>query len=68
MKYAIRITVKGQVISPQSLRQSAGLMPGTDVECEVAAGVVRLLKTTDGSRRKTRGHTIRLTVAHHHQP
>jgi len=68
MKYAMRITSRVQVTIPQKLRQSPGLMPGTDVECEVAAGVVRLLKTTDGSRRKTRGHTTRLTVAHHHHP
>ncbi len=52
----MRITAKGQVTIPQSVRESAGLMPGTDVEFEVDNGVVRLVKAT-GSRR-TRGEKL----------
>ena len=51
----MRITVKGQVTIPQSIREQAGLMPGTDVSFEVEAGAVRLVKAEPGGRRKTRG-------------
>ena len=44
----MRITAKGQVTIPQEVRERAGLMPGTDVEFELEAGVVRLVKTTRG--------------------
>ena len=35
------ITTKGQVTIPQEIRERAGLMPGTDVEFQIQAGVVR---------------------------
>ena len=53
----MRITAKGQVTIPQSVRERAGLMPGTDVEFELENDVVRLIKTT-ASRRLTRGERL----------
>ena len=53
----MRITAKGQVTIPQAVRERAGLMPGTDVEFEVEAEGVRLVKTA-GDRRKTRGQKL----------
>ena len=41
----MRITAKGQVTIPQEVRERAGLTLGTDVEFEIEAGAVRLIKT-----------------------
>ena len=54
----MRITAKGQVTIPQDVRERAGLMPGTDVEFEIEAGVVRLLKVAKGAGRRTRGQRL----------
>ena len=54
----MRITAKGQVTIPQDIRESAGLMPGTDVEFKIEAGAVRLVKATKGAGRKTRGQKL----------
>jgi AbrB family looped-hinge helix DNA binding protein len=54
----MRITAKGQVTIPQSIRESAGLMPGTDIAFEVKAGVVQVVKTKRGAGRKTRGQKL----------
>ena len=54
----MRITTKGQVTIPQEVRERAGLMPGTDVESEIEAGVVRLVKSTAGGARQTRGQKL----------
>lgn len=54
----MRITAKGQVTIPQEVRERAGLMPGTDVEFEIEAGVVRLVKARAGGRRRTRGQKL----------
>jgi AbrB family looped-hinge helix DNA binding protein len=54
----MRITAKGQVTIPQEIRERAGLMPGTDVEFEIEAGEVRLIKTTRDGPRKTRGQKL----------
>lgn len=54
----MRITSKGQVTIPQEVRERAGLMPGTDVEFEIEAGVVRLVKATPGGSRRTRGQKL----------
>ncbi len=54
----MRITSKGQVIIPQDVRKRADLMPGTDVEFEVEAGVVRLVKAPTGVGRPTRGQKL----------
>ena len=48
----MRISAKGQVTIPQVVRESAGLMPGTDVEFKIEAGAVRLVR---GTGRKARG-------------
>lgn len=54
----MRITSKGQVTIPQELREKAGLMPGTDVEFEFVGGAVRLVKSTGGAKRATRGQRL----------
>lgn len=54
----MRITSKGQVTIPLEVRERAGLMPGTDVEFEIEAGVIRLVKTTPGVGRPTRGQKL----------
>jgi AbrB family looped-hinge helix DNA binding protein len=40
----MRITAKGQLTIPQSVRIRAGLMPGTDVDVVLEAGVVQIRK------------------------
>lgn len=54
----MRITAKGQVTIPQDVRESTGLMPGTDVEFKIEAGVVCLVKVTRRAGRKTRGQKL----------
>ncbi|MGE4078147.1 MAG: AbrB/MazE/SpoVT family DNA-binding domain-containing protein [Reyranella sp.] len=54
----MRITAKGQVTIPRYVRERAGLKPGTDVEFEIEAGVVRLVKARAGGRRRTRGQKL----------
>lgn len=54
----MRITAKGQVTIPRDVRERAGLMPGTEVEFEIEAGVVRLVKARTGGRRGTRGQEL----------
>jgi AbrB family looped-hinge helix DNA binding protein len=40
----MRITSKGQVTIPQELREKAGLLPGTEVEFVLDAGMVHIRK------------------------
>jgi AbrB family looped-hinge helix DNA binding protein len=54
----MRITAKGQVTIPQDVREKAGLMPGTDVEFQLKAGVVRLVKARQTTGRGTRGQKL----------
>lgn len=54
----MRITSKGQVTIPQDVRERAGLMPGSDVEFKIEAGVVRLVKAKRQSTRRTRGQKL----------
>jgi AbrB family looped-hinge helix DNA binding protein len=54
----MRITTKGQVTIPQEIRERTGLMPGTDVEFEIEAGIVRLVKAAAGAARRTRGQKL----------
>ena len=54
----MRITSKGQVTIPQDVRERAGLMPGTDVEFEIEAGGVRLVKANPAAGRRTRGQKL----------
>jgi AbrB family looped-hinge helix DNA binding protein len=58
MGCAVRITAKGQVTIPQDVRQRAGLMPGTDVEFKIEAGIVRLIKVNTYAGRETRGRKL----------
>lgn len=54
----MRIIAKGQVTIPKGVRERAGLMPGTDVEFEIEAGVVRLVEARAGGRRRNRGQRL----------
>ena len=54
----MRITAKGQVTIPQEVRERAGLMPGTDVEFKIHAGVVRLVKANSKASRRSRGQKL----------
>lgn len=50
----MRITSKGQVTIPQSIREKAGLLPGVDVEFEIDGATVRIRR----SRRSGRGRDV----------
>lgn len=50
----MRITSKGQVTIPQSVREQAGLLPNTEVDFLVETRGVRIVKVRD-ARRPTRG-------------
>jgi AbrB family looped-hinge helix DNA binding protein len=54
----VRITAKGQVTIPQEVRESAGLMSGTEVGFELDATGVRLLKAKCPGARKSRGEKL----------
>lgn len=54
----MRITSKGQVTIPREVRERTGLMPGTEVDFEVRAGIVRLVKAKASGRRRTRGQKL----------
>ncbi len=54
----MRITSKGQVTIPQDVRERAGFMPGTNVEFEMADGIVRLVKAPVGNGPRTRGQKL----------
>lgn len=54
----MRITTKGQVTIPQTVREKAGLMPGTDVAFELDGSTVRLVKVTGEGGRPTRGQKV----------
>jgi AbrB family looped-hinge helix DNA binding protein len=54
----MRITSKGQVTIPLDVRERAGLMPGTNVEIEMADGIVRLVKAPEGNGPSTRGQML----------
>jgi AbrB family looped-hinge helix DNA binding protein len=51
---AMRITSKGQVTIPQSVREQAGLLPGTEVEFVVEGQRVRIVKA-QATRGASRG-------------
>jgi len=46
----MRITSKGQVTIPQSIREEAGLMPNTEVEFVVESKGVMIIKSTMATR------------------
>ena len=53
----MRITSKGQVTIPQSIRDSAGFLPNTEVDFEVDGDVVRLVKAKE-PKSGTRGELV----------
>jgi AbrB family looped-hinge helix DNA binding protein len=65
----MKITSKGQVTIPVTIRRRLGLMPETEVEFDVEGGAVRIRKAPGGGRRgealvaRLRGRaTTRLTT------
>lgn len=50
----MRITSKGQVTIPLDVRQKLGLLPGTEVEFEVAGDAAKLRKSRGGKSRGKR--------------
>ena len=46
----MRITTKGQVTIPQSIREELGLLPNTEVTFDIVDGEARLRKTRGRSR------------------
>lgn len=49
----MRITSKGQVTIPQTIREKLGLLPHTEVVFEIEDGSVRLRKAESSDRRGT---------------
>lgn len=47
----MRITSKGQVTIPISIREKLGFLPDTEVECEVDGETLRVRKVNAGHRR-----------------
>ena len=54
----MRVTSKGQITIPQSVREKAGFLPGTDVEVIYDNGEVRIVKAPAEGGRRTRGQRI----------
>jgi AbrB family looped-hinge helix DNA binding protein len=50
----VRVTSKGQVTIPQSIRDELGIQPGTEVDFEVDGEGVRIVKTAESRR----GHAL----------
>jgi AbrB family looped-hinge helix DNA binding protein len=50
----MRITAKGQVTIPVAIRERAGLLPGTEVDFELAGDGVRIVRAK-APRGETRG-------------
>jgi AbrB family looped-hinge helix DNA binding protein len=50
----MRVTSKGQVTIPQSIRERAGLLPNTEVEFEYDGRAVRITKAR-AARKPSRG-------------
>ena len=46
----MRVTTKGQVTIPVSIRERFGLLPNTEVAFEVVGNGIRLRKATGGGR------------------
>lgn len=53
----MRITSKGQVTIPQSVREQFGLLPETEIEFVVERGCVRIVKARE-PRGRTRGARV----------
>jgi AbrB family looped-hinge helix DNA binding protein len=46
----VRVTSKGQVTIPQSIRDELGIQPGTEVGFEVDGEAIRIVKTAESRR------------------
>jgi AbrB family looped-hinge helix DNA binding protein len=46
----MRITSKGQVTIPQDVRETVGMLPGTDIEFTIDGETVRIVKSGTGKR------------------
>jgi AbrB family looped-hinge helix DNA binding protein len=53
----VRITSKGQVTIPVAIREKAGLLPGTEVDFELAGDAVRIVRIK-APKGETRGEEI----------
>jgi antitoxin PrlF len=53
----MRITSKGQVTIPQSIREQMGLLPDTEVEFVVDGNAVRIMKV-ESSKGESRGQRL----------
>ena len=53
----MRITSKGQVTIPVEIREKAGLLPGTEVDFELAGDSVRIVRAK-APKGETRGQEI----------
>jgi AbrB family looped-hinge helix DNA binding protein len=53
----MRITSKGQVTIPVGIREKAGLLPGTEVDFELAGDSVRIVRA-EAPKGETRGQKI----------
>lgn len=53
----MRITSKGQVTIPVAIREKAGLLPGTEVDFELADDGVRIVRTKT-PKGETRGERV----------
>jgi AbrB family looped-hinge helix DNA binding protein len=53
----MRITSKGQVTIPADIREKAGLLPGTEVDFELADDSVRIVRAK-AAKGETRGERV----------
>jgi AbrB family looped-hinge helix DNA binding protein len=53
----MRITSKGQVTIPIGIREKAGLLPGTEVDFELAGDSVRIVRA-NAPKGETRGQRV----------
>lgn len=56
----MRITSKGQVTIPLSIREKMGLLPNTEVDFVIKGNCVQIIKSTDPDKSKGRKLIARL--------
>jgi AbrB family looped-hinge helix DNA binding protein len=59
----MRITSKGQVTIPKSVRESLGFLQGTEVEIFIDGDSARIVKKSDQGKKPSRGEMIAARVA-----
>ena len=47
---AVRVTTRGQVTIPLAIRQSLGIMPGTELSFRIRGSRIEIEKAVDGGR------------------